>query len=244
MSVVLYHGGPASNGLKAMLALCEKGVEFEPRYINMRAFEQHDPEYLKINPAGQIPALIHDGRVLTESTVIAEYVDAAFDGPALRPADEWDRAQMRIWTKYVDEFLRPAMSNLAWTRMAPAIREQVGDEEFERRLDAIPLGDKREKWELSAKGLYAPHEIESWKRTVLEAADRIEAQLEGQDWLVRGAEPTLADYAVFSMGFMLPLGHAHAANAERTPRLMDWLERLKARPGVQQALAVPMPGKG
>ena len=82
MSVDLYHAEPGSNSLKTLQAIHEKGVSFNSHYINLSKFEQHDPEYLKINPDGQVPALVHDGRLLTESTIINEYLDDAFEGPA------------------------------------------------------------------------------------------------------------------------------------------------------------------
>ncbi|HEY2590802.1 MAG TPA: glutathione S-transferase N-terminal domain-containing protein, partial [Steroidobacteraceae bacterium] len=64
---------------------------------------------MKINPIGQVPALVHYGKVVTESTVINEYLDEVFDGPPLRPADPYWRARMRIWTKFVDEYFTPAL---------------------------------------------------------------------------------------------------------------------------------------
>ena len=76
----LYHGSPAANSLKALLPLKEKGVEYVSHYMNLLEFEQHEPWFVKINPNGQVPVLVHDGRVITESTVINEYVDETFSG--------------------------------------------------------------------------------------------------------------------------------------------------------------------
>ena len=59
--VTLYHWEPNANSGKPILAALEKGVEFESRYIDMLGFEQHSPEYLKVNPNGTIPAMVHDG---------------------------------------------------------------------------------------------------------------------------------------------------------------------------------------
>ena len=87
MTVHLYHWEPNANSGKPMLALAEKGVDFESHYIDLLKFDQHQPEYLKINPDGTIPAMVHGDRVLTESTPMMEYVDDAFDGPPLKPTD-------------------------------------------------------------------------------------------------------------------------------------------------------------
>ena len=56
MSAVHVHTWePNSNSGKPLFALAEKGVAFEYHYINLTDFEQHAPEYLKLNPAGTVP---------------------------------------------------------------------------------------------------------------------------------------------------------------------------------------------
>ena len=99
--VTLYHWEPNANSGKPMLALMEKGVAFDSHYIDMLNFDQHSPAYLEINPQGTIPAMTHRGpwgsRVLVESTAIMEYVNDAFDGPALMPADARDCWRIRWW---------------------------------------------------------------------------------------------------------------------------------------------------
>ena len=103
MSVVLYHGGAAANSLKALLPLFEKKVDFRSHLMALISFEQHEPWFVKINPRGQVPVLVHDDYVLDESTLINEYVDDTFPGLPLKPSDAYGRHQMRIWTKFVDE---------------------------------------------------------------------------------------------------------------------------------------------
>jgi len=76
----LYHAEPAANSLKVLLAIKEKGVPFTSHFVNLHEFQQHEPWYVKINPNGQVPALIHAGKVITESTVINEYLDEVCDG--------------------------------------------------------------------------------------------------------------------------------------------------------------------
>src|SRR6478736_1168602 len=102
----LYSFGPGANSLKPLLTLYEKGLPFEGVRLDPSKFEQHSDWFKEVNPRGQVPALWHDGRIITESTVICEYLEDVFpdDGVSLRPADPYERANMRIWTKWVDEY--------------------------------------------------------------------------------------------------------------------------------------------
>ena len=77
----LYHGRTSVCSIKARLALDEKGVKFENILMTLRG-DQFDPGYMKLNPNAVVPTLVHDGRVVIESTVIMHYVDEAFAGAA------------------------------------------------------------------------------------------------------------------------------------------------------------------
>jgi glutathione S-transferase len=91
--LTLYSFGPGANSLKALLTLYEKGLDFTSRFLNPATFEHHSEWFKKINPNGQVPVLDHDGKIVTESTVICEYLEDEFPGePSLRPADSYGRA--------------------------------------------------------------------------------------------------------------------------------------------------------
>jgi glutathione S-transferase len=103
----LYHYDRSSAAQKIRIALAEKGLEWESRVLNTKvgAREHLRPEYLKINPRGVVPTLVHDGRPIRESQIILEYLEDAFPEHPLRPADLVERANMRLWTKIIDEGL-------------------------------------------------------------------------------------------------------------------------------------------
>jgi glutathione S-transferase len=61
-----------------------------------------------------VPVLVHDGFVVPESTVICEYLEEAFPDQPLYPASARARAQVRFWTKAVDEELHPACSAITY----------------------------------------------------------------------------------------------------------------------------------
>ena len=58
----LYHGLASTCSKKVRMCLYEKGLEFESHLLNLQKFEQHNPAYLKLNPNGVVPTLVHDGR--------------------------------------------------------------------------------------------------------------------------------------------------------------------------------------
>ncbi|WP_217577232.1 glutathione S-transferase family protein [Mesorhizobium sp. GbtcB19] len=78
----------------ARMALQEKGVDYELVPLDIFAAEGIPAWYLDLHPFGRIPAFEHDGFRLFETGAIARYVDEAFAGPALQPADALGCARM------------------------------------------------------------------------------------------------------------------------------------------------------
>ena len=83
----LYHYDRSTAAQKIRIALAEKGLAWESRIVNTKVGtrEHLQPEYLKLNPRGLVPTLVHGERVVTNSVRILEYVDSAFEGPPLTP---------------------------------------------------------------------------------------------------------------------------------------------------------------
>ena len=100
--LTLYHGDTAVCAAKVRVVLSEKGIEWQGKEINLGRGDQFDREYLKLNPNGVVPTLVHDGNVLIESTVINEYLDEVFAQKPLRPEGAYLRAKVRLWTKRED----------------------------------------------------------------------------------------------------------------------------------------------
>ncbi len=90
-----------------MIVFGKKGLAWEGRYVDILKGEQLAPEYLKLNPKAVVPTLVHDGKVIRESTLICEYLDEIFPEMPLRPKDPYARVEMRMWTKRLDEEQHP-----------------------------------------------------------------------------------------------------------------------------------------
>jgi len=93
--IELYHFWSSVCSVRCRMALEEKGVKWTSRYIDLFKFDQMKPEYIALNPDGVVPTLVHDGKPICESTIINEYIDAAFEGPKLVPADPLRAARIQ-----------------------------------------------------------------------------------------------------------------------------------------------------
>jgi glutathione S-transferase len=100
---------PFPTRVRMMLYAKDIAMEFvEPPGIHDS--RESKGNYLAMNPIGRVPALeLDDGRVLPESEVICEYLEDMYPTPALRPADAWGRAQVRLISRLCDFYLVMAM---------------------------------------------------------------------------------------------------------------------------------------
>lgn len=109
MSQPIIHGIAASPyTMAARLGFEEKGVAYE--FAAMQSGEHKEPVHLARNPFGRVPVLEHDGMLLYETQAILRYVDRAFPGPALQPADCRAAARMDQMMNIVDWYLFPSVS--------------------------------------------------------------------------------------------------------------------------------------
>ncbi|XP_061371505.1 probable glutathione S-transferase [Gastrolobium bilobum] len=99
--VVLLGSGFSMFGMRAMIALAEKRIEYE--YMD-QDLTNKSPLLLEMNSIHKkIPVLIHHGRPICESLIIVEYIDMVWKNSApLLPTDPYQRAQARFWADFVD----------------------------------------------------------------------------------------------------------------------------------------------
>src|SRR6476659_628930 len=105
----LYHSINSVCAQKVRIALNEKRQEAKDHIMTLRG-DQYEPTYLKLNPSGVVPTLVHDGEPITESSLILYYIDDTFPEPPLMPKEP--RARHRV--------LRAIDANLA-TLVAEAL---------------------------------------------------------------------------------------------------------------------------
>ena len=236
-TVTLYHWEPNANSGKPMLTLAEKGVAFESHYLDLLQFDQHRPEYLAINPQGTIPAMTHGSLVLTESTAIMEYVDEAFPGPRLMPANAQDAWRVRWWMKFMDQWLAPSFSMIGWSIfVGPSVRQR-DPAELEAAIDRIPLPERRVAWRKAIHNQFSPEEIAESNRRVAIGINMLEDALSKRAWL--GSDHySLADINGFNLAYALPLSQPHLSSDEKTPHIMEWLRKIYERPATKAIWAM------
>ncbi|KAG4947537.1 hypothetical protein AAZX31_15G236300 [Glycine max] len=100
--VVLLDTWASMYGMRARIALAEKGVRYEYKEENLM---NRSPLLLQMNPIHKkIPVLIHNGKPICESAIIVQYIDEVWnDKSPLMPSDPYKRSQARFWVDYIDK---------------------------------------------------------------------------------------------------------------------------------------------
>ena len=116
----LYYFPLSTYSQKALMALYEKNVEFEPVLVNLQD-EAQRAEYRQRYPIGKVPLLVRDDDwMIPESSIIVEYVDTHFeDGPRLIPADPDRARQTRFMDRMNDLYLNESITTLLFQSWKP-----------------------------------------------------------------------------------------------------------------------------
>jgi len=235
MSFTLYHHGSSVCAAKVRFALAEKGIKWTGVYIDILAGEQFTEEYLKLNPKGVVPTLVHDDLVLPDSTVIIEYLDQIAPETSVHPTDPWERAQVRYWTKAVDEDLHPACGTVTFVcSHRHTVLRNLGKEGAEKFLASTPKMSVTSNWK-ALKDSFVRYGFEAPGATEkVQLYDtylfKMEKVLEGNDWLVGNkfsvADISLTPYvnrlAMMSMRGMWENG--------RLPNVERWFAAIEKHP--------------
>ena len=225
---------------KVRIVLAEKHLDWIKHHVSLPDKENLKPEYLKLNPLGVVPTLVHDGRPVIESSIICEYLEDTFPEQTLLPPDTYQRARMRFWMKHVDVKLHPACGTLQWPMvMRPRLMEKSEDER-NAILERIPEKPRRERQKRLVKfGLDAPDvadAVATYRRTILD----MESSLTENLW-VASDRFSLADVCLAPYFQTLLQFDWTAMFEQDCPRVTDWFERCRARQSYKEAVAEDFP---
>jgi glutathione S-transferase len=114
--ITLYYS-PQTRSLGALALLEELGADYELRVLNMKAGEQRKPEYLAVNPMGKVPAVVHNGALVTEQGAIYQYLAELYPEAGLSPAVGTPlRAPYLRWLAFYGSSFEPALIDRALER--------------------------------------------------------------------------------------------------------------------------------
>jgi glutathione S-transferase len=202
MSLTL-HGYRFSVYLRIVgLALTEKGLSYDRVEVN--PFGEIAPSYLALHPFGRVPTLVHDDFVLYETAAITRYLDRAFPGSKLQPADPRALARMDQIVAAIDAYAYWPMVRQVFSNRV--FRQHVGRPVDEAEIAAGVVG--------SAKALSA-----------------LEALAAGGDFLIED-RLSLADLHLAAMTAYFTAAPEGAAELARHPKLSRWWLAMSGRPSL------------
>jgi glutathione S-transferase len=245
-SVTLYAFPPSHCSQKVRLALAEKHVDYTNRFVDIEMrLQNFEPGYLRLNPRGVVPTLVHGDHVVTDSARIIRYVDDTFDGPTLSPQLEAERKRMDEWIDLQDGLrireltfgsMKGAMGLLLRRVSLPLrkrklLRLRSANPDLAEIYDA-KIEDLRQ-WRTS---ITSPEEMAQARDGMKAALGRVEMRL-GESPYLAGERYSLADLAwtcTFARLKMLGLADSFWG-PERSPRIHDYYSRLRSRPSFDEA---------
>lgn len=222
----LYNAPISTCSQKVRMALSEKELHWTDRRIVFANFDQLKPEYLKLNPNGVVPTLVHDGAVIVDSSVINEYLEDVFPERPLRPSNKVELAHMRAWRQYIDEVPTPAIRYPSFNAYAVMRYADYTDEQFRQHTERLPL--RRDLYKKMGRAGFPQEEVDAAVRRLRDTLERMERALEKTQWLANDAF-TLADISV--MPSIVRMEDLYLQGQwQDLPRVADWYRRLQARP--------------
>ncbi len=192
--------GPNPKVVRMFMAEC--GIELTLKDIDLMGGENRQEDYMKLNPTGTCPALeLDDGSILSEITVICEYLAEKQGGSPLIGNSAEEKAQTRMWVRRIDLAIAENMAN--------GFRYSDGLPLFKDRITTIPEA------------------AEALKSLAQERITWLDGQLEGKEY-VCGHRFSLADVLLFCiLEFGTQVGQPMN---EANKNILAWYEKVQARP--------------
>jgi glutathione S-transferase len=229
MAFTLYNAPQSTCSQRVRFVLNAKKLPFAEIKLDLLSGDQFKPDYLLLNPNGVVPTLRHDGAVVTDSSVIVEYLDEIAPAPVnFTPRDPVLRAKMRALMRFIDEVpaaaVRVPTYNLAFLPRFAAMSEV----EFLAVAESKPL--RKEFMLTMGRSGFPQKEMDAAMARLRRAYERMDTEIgkSGGPWLL-GSDLSLADIAVMpAIVRMADLGQDRAW--QDLPRVQRWYDAIRADP--------------
>jgi len=203
---VIYGPAYSTYARTCRLALEEKGADYDLVEVDILSGANQTPEHLARHPFGKVPAFEHDGLELYETDAITRYVNDAFPGADLVPADAAGRARMAQAVSIIGGYAYPALIGKIFIQRA-VVPMTGGTADEDAIAAAMPQAE-----------------------TCIVALEKL---IDGNAYLA-GDRLSLADLLlipVYDYIAQIPEGQKMLA---RAPNLQRWWETVRSRPSVQK----------
>ena len=227
MAFKLYNAPQSTCSQRVRFVLNAKKLPFDEVKLNLLEGDQLKPDYLKLNPNGVVPTLDHDGAIVTDSTVITEYLDEVVPENSFTPENPVTRARMRALMHFMDEMpaasVRVPTFNLAFLPKFQAMSR----EDFVAMAESKPL--RKEFMLAMGQTGFPKAEMDAALARLRRSYERMDREIElsGGPWLL-GKDISLADVA--AMPALVRMYDLNYADWQDLPRVVTWFDNIRAHP--------------
>lgn len=232
----LFHWEPVGHSARVLICLHEIGAKFKSNYIDLLAFEQFTDDFLALNARGQVPVLRDGNTILTESSLINEFLAESYPKAALAPQDPLGWYRTQTWSKYVDYNLSSSLGTLGCRKHLVPLLEKRNRGKLAKDIEAIPVPERKPGWQLAADNAYTGDMVGNSERKLKLVIERMEKVLADSEWLA-GDAYSIADIDTFALMRSLKDLAPEFVNVDKSPSTIAWLDRVSGRPAVKDALS-------
>jgi len=236
---VLFNVPPSLFSQVARLALAEKGIDYENHYVipGPSAYESYEPWYMRLNPQGTVPTLVHEGRVLPDSREILRYLEVRFPEDGLW-LDRPEAGQIERWVEdlYAVSFRELSYGSPRLLKLGVWINGKRIENLRLRQQEYPQLGDIyaakiKDIESFSSNAVDAGH-MQRMRQEVAQKLDQIEQAVTDRACLA-GTQYSMADL-IWTVG-VARLTMLGMKPCENRPALEAWYGRMKSRPSFTDA---------
>lgn len=227
----LYNVGFSTCSQRVRFVLAEKEIPYLDTRLRLDQGEHISEAYLAINPNGLVPALVHDASVITDSSVINEYLDEVFPSPRFVPEQAVERAHMRAWIQYIDEVMTPSIRYPSFQNFFGGALRAMSSDQRQVFASRLPLR-KYFALEVGPDG-FPQNKLDDAMERINQTLIRMEQALGKTTWIAND-QLTLADIAMMpSIVRLEDLGMSSLWS--ELPRVSNWYQRLQSTKGFRSA---------
>lgn len=233
MTITLYHADYSTCSQKVRFALAEKKINYTSKVLSFRREEQLKNDYLRLNPNGVVPTLLHNGEAIIDSSCILEYLEETFPQIKLSPPDPLGKARMRAWLRFMEEVPTSAIRTPSFEQIfLPTLRIIKSKKSFDRSSEKRTLRKGFYKKMNSGDG-FSNQEIKNSIDQLNSTVNKMEQALTNNKWIL-GDHLSLVDISLAplldrmqDLGFDSLWGHL--------PGVQNWLSNVQSKESFQAA---------